>query len=109
MPRTQLTLPQQYGRYLVTGAFVFTLAFWGLSQFLIPSQDAHTDFLAIRLMATACIHQPFPLWLQNLQTAYLSFFLQQRPLLACYLIASTLAWLAGFLHDTKVLRKENTL
>jgi uncharacterized protein involved in cysteine biosynthesis len=109
MPRPQLTLPQQYGRYLVTGALVFILVFWGLSQFLISTQDVHLNFAAVRLIAQSSIHQPFPEWLQNLETAYLPFFLRQRPLLASYMIASVFGWLAGFFHDTKILRKENTL
>jgi hypothetical protein len=109
MPQPQLTLPQQYGRFLVTGAFVFVLVFWGLSQFLISSHDAHLNFAAIRLTAKASVDQPFPVWLQNFETAYLPFFLRQRSLLACYMIASAFAWLAGFFHDTKILRKENTL
>lgn len=109
MPYAQLTLPQQYGRFLVTGVLVFLVLFWGLSQILISSHDAHLNFAALRLTLKACKDQPFPVWLQNFQTAYLPFFLRQRPLLACYIISSTFAWLAAFLHDTKILRKENTL
>jgi len=109
MPQPQLTLPQQYGRFLVAGALVFLLSFWGLSQVLISSHDAHLDSAAVRLTVKAVFHQPFSLWLQNLETAYLPFFLRQRPLLGCYMIASALAWLAAFLHDTKILRKENIL
>jgi hypothetical protein len=109
MPQTQLTLPQQYGRFLVSGALVFGLAFWGLSQFLISSHDAHLNFLAIRLILRAVIHQRFPIWLQNLEATYLPFFFTQRPLLGCYMISSALAWLLAFLHDTKILRKENML
>jgi hypothetical protein len=109
MPQAQLTLPQQYGRFLVSGVLVFGLAFWGTSQFLISSHDAHLDFLAVRLILKAGIHQPFPIWLQNLETTYLPFFFGQRPLLGCYMIASALAWLGAFLHDTKILRKENML
>ena len=109
MPNRELTLPQQYGRFLVSGALVFGLVFWGLSQFLISSHDAHLDFLAIRLIFKAGIHQPFQTWFQNLETTYLPFFFGQRPLLGCYMIASSVAWLAAFLHDTKVMRKENML
>jgi hypothetical protein len=109
MPQPQLSLPQQYGRFLVTGALVFMFLFWGLSQILISSHDAHLDFLAVRLIFNGLLHQPFPLWLEKVQVDYLPFFLNQRPLLACYMIASSFAWLAGFLHDTKILRKENTL
>ena len=109
MPNPHLTLPQQYGRFLVSGVLVFILLFWGLSQVLISSHDAHLDFLAVRLIFKAIFHQPFALWLEEVEVSYLSFFLRQRPLLACYLIASSLAWLVAFLHDTKILRKENTL
>jgi hypothetical protein len=105
----QLTLPQQYGRFLVSGALVFLLVFWGLSQFLISSHDTHLNFTAARLTLKASIHKPFQVWFQDFQTAYLPFFLRQRPFLACYMISSALAWIAAFLHDTKVLRKENTL
>lgn len=109
MPNPQLTLPQQYGRFLVSGVFVFTLVFWGLSQVLISGHDARLDFLALRLIFKALFHQPFALWLEKVEIGYLPFFLHQRPLLGCYMIASTFAWLTAFLHDTKVMRKENTL
>lgn len=109
MPHPQLTLPQQYGRFWVTGALVFTLVFWGLSQVLISSHDAHLDLVALRLILKEIFQQPFSLWLEKVEVGYLPFFLRQRPLLACYIISSTFAWLAAFLHDTKILRKENTL
>jgi len=109
MLHTQLSLPQQYGRFLVSGALVFGLVFWGTSQFLMSSHDAHLDFLAIRLILKAGIHQPLPIWLQNTEATYLPFFFRQRPLLGCYMIATALAWLGAFLHDTKILRKENLL
>jgi hypothetical protein len=109
MPRHELSLPQQFGRFLVTGAMVFVLVFWGLSQILVSSHDAHLDFLAVRMILKAGIHQSFPIWLQNVEASYLPFFFAQRPLLGCYILASTCAWLAAFLHDTKVLLKENTL
>ncbi len=105
----QLTLPQQYGRFWVTGVFVFAVVFWGLSQVLVSSHDAHLDLLALRLIAKGIFHQPFSLWLKKVEVGYLSFFLRQRPLLGCYMIASSLAWLAALLYDTKILRKENTL
>jgi len=110
MPNPQpLSLPQQYGRFWVSGALVFILLFWGLSAVLISSHDAHLDLLAVRLILKGIFHQPFSLWLEKVEVGYLSFFLRQRPLLGCYMIASSLAWLAAFLHDTKVMRKENTL
>jgi hypothetical protein len=105
----QLSLPQQFGRFLVTGALVFTLAFWGLSQILISSHDAHLNFSAVRLIVKGSIREPFAVWLKDFETAYLPFFLRQPQLVACYMISAAFAWLAAFLHDTKVLRKENTL
>ena len=109
MPQAALTLPRQYGRFLVSGALVFGLAFWGVSPILVSSHDAHLDFLAVRLILKASVQQPFPVWLQNVEANYLPFFFGQRPLLGCYMIASALAWLGAFLHDTKILRKENML
>lgn len=109
MPHPQLTLPQQYGRFLVTGAFVFIFAFWALSQVLISSHDAHLDLVALRLILKGIFQQPFSLWLEKVEVGYLPFFLRQHSLLGCYMIASSFAWLAAFLHDTKVMRKENTL
>jgi len=109
MPRSQLTLSQQYGRFLVSGALVFGLVFWGLSQILVSSHEAHIDFVTLRLILKAGIHQPFPNWLQSVEAIDLPFFFGQRPILGCYMIASACGWLAAFFHDTKVLRKENTL
>lgn len=109
MPHSQLSLPQQFGRFLVTGALVFSLGFWGLSQILISSHDAHLNFSAARLILKAGIHEPFAVWFTDFETRYLPFFLRQPPLVACYMISAAFAWLAAFLHDTKVLRKENTL
>lgn len=109
MSHAQLTLPQQYGRFLVSGVLVFILVFWGLSAILIPDHDIHLDFLAVRLILKGLFHQPFSLWLEKVEVGYMSFFLRQRPLLGCYMVASGLAWLAAFLHDTKILRKENLL
>src|SRR5579884_2716486 len=70
MPQSKLTLPQQFGRFLVSGALVFGLMFWALSQVLISSHDAHIDFQAVRLILKAAIHQPFASWLQNVETYY---------------------------------------
>src|SRR5580765_5649147 len=109
MLHTQLSLPHQYGRFLVSGALVFGLVFWGTSPFLICSHDALLHFLAMRLILKPSIHQPFPNWLQSVEVTYLPFFFRQRPLLVCYMIATALAWLGAFLHDTKILRKENKL
>jgi hypothetical protein len=109
VPHSQLSLPQQFGRFLVIGALVFTLCFWGLSQILVSSHDAHLNFSAARLIVKAGIHEPFAVWFKDFETAYLPFLLRQPPLVACYMISAAFAWVAGFLHDTKVLRKENTL
>src|ERR1700743_2865061 len=109
MPQSQLTLPQQFGRFLISGALVFGLVFWGLSKILIPTQDAYIDLQSIRLILKAITHQPFSDWLQSVQAYYIPFFLAQRALLGCYLIASTVAWFTAFFQDIKVLRKENTL
>jgi hypothetical protein len=109
MPTARLNLPQQFGRFLISGALVFGLVFWGLSQILISSHDAHIDIQAVRLISKAAIHQPFSSWLQNVEAYYFPFFVGQRSLLSCYMIASACGCLAAFFHDTKFLRKENTL
>lgn len=109
MPNHELSLPQQFGRFLLTGAFVFIVVFWVLSEILISSHDTHLNFTAARLILKAATHEPFAVWFKDFQTAYLPFFLRQRPLLVCYMIAASCAWPAAFFHDTKVLRKENTL
>ncbi len=107
MPTPQLALPQQFGRFLLTGALVFTVLFWGLSQILIPAQDAHRDIAAVHLMLTSLFHQPFAAWFRDIETAYVPFFLRQQALLACYSISVALAWVAAFFFDIKILRKEN--
>jgi hypothetical protein len=109
MPTPQLNLPQQFGRFLLTGALVFTVLFWGTSSILLSTQEVHRDLLAIRVILKSCTQLPFAHWLQDVETAYVPFFLRQRPLLACYLSSAPLAWLAAFLYDIKVLRKENLL
>lgn len=109
MANHELSLPQQFGRFLLTGALVFSVVFWVLSEILISGHDSHLNFTAARLIVKAATHEPFAVWFKDFQAAYLPFFLHQRPLLACYMIASSCAWLAAFTHDTKVLRKENTL
>ncbi|HEV2987332.1 MAG TPA: hypothetical protein VG759_02740 [Candidatus Angelobacter sp.] len=107
MPTPQLALPQQFGRFLLTGALVFMALFWAVSQILIPAQEARHDITAVRIMLTALVHQPFPTWLRDVETAYVPFFLRQHSLLACYSLSLILAWLAAFLYDVKILRKEN--
>src|SRR5258708_22441055 len=109
MPTPQLNLPQQFGRFLLTGALVFTVLFWGLSSILLSTQGIHRDLLAVRAIVKSCTLLPFAHWLQDLETAYVPFFLRQRPLLACYLISAALAWLAAFVYDGRILRKENAL
>ena len=109
MPTPQLALPQQFGRFLLTGALVFTVLFWGTSSILISTHDVHRDLLAIRAILKGCTLQSFSDWLRDLDAAFVPFFFRQRPLLACYLIAAPLAWLTAFLYDIKILRKENIL
>jgi len=106
---TQLNLLQKFGRFVMIGAVVFTLLFWGTSLFLITSLSAHRDFSALRIIIKSCIQQPFATFLRDLETAYIPFFLRQRSLLACYLISASLAWTTAFLYDRRILRKENTL
>ena len=107
MPTPQLALPQQFGRFLITGALVFIVLFWALSQVLIPAHDIHRDVTAVRLTLTALFHQPFAAWFRDVESAYLPFFLRQHSFLACYSISLALAWLSAFLYDLKILRKEN--
>jgi hypothetical protein len=107
MPTPQLTLPQQFGRFLVAGALVFLLAFWITTSCAVTTTDAHRDLRALTMILKALTTRTFSAWLQNLHTAYLPFFLGQRPLVVCYLISAPLAWLAAFLYDMKILRKEN--
>jgi|SRR5205809_7147860 len=109
MPNPQLNLPQQFGRFLLAGALVFALLFWALSMVLMSNQDVHRDIAAVVALSKSLIHQPFANWFRDVQTAYIPFFLRQPGLLACYSISFTLAWLAAFLYDIKILRKENLL
>jgi len=108
-PQAQLNLLQQFGRFLVIGALAFTLAFWGASMVLISAADAHRNFAAVRIILKSCTLRSFAIWFGNLEVAYIPFFLRQRSLLACYFIATTLAWLAAFAYDGRILRQENTL
>lgn len=107
--QTQLNLLQQFGRFLVIGALVFALTFWGASVTLISAADAHHNFAAVQTILKSCTLQSFAIWLRNLEVAYIPFFLRQRSLLTCYFIAATLAWLAAFAFDGRILRQENTL
>jgi predicted membrane-bound mannosyltransferase len=109
MPTPQLALPQQFGRFLLAGALIFTILFWGLSSVLMSNQDVHRDIAAVVALSKSLIHQPFANWFRDVETAYIPFFLRQHSLLACYSISFVLAWLAAFLYDIKILRKENIL
>lgn len=108
MPKQQpLALPQQFGRFLVTGALTFTVVFWGLSSALMSNQEIHRDISALYLMAKSLIHQPFAAWFRDVQTAYIPFFFRQQGLLLSYCISVVLAWVTAFFFDIKILRKEN--
>lgn len=109
MPNPPLALPQQFGRFLLTGALVFVLSFWISSWLLVSSRDAHGYLSVLYAAWKGLIHQPFAIWFRDLETGYIPYFLRQFSLLACYSIAGPLAWLAAFLYDSKILRKENTL
>jgi hypothetical protein len=109
VPNTQLNLFQKFGRFLLTGALVFALAFWGTSLIFVSATDGHRDLSLLRLILKSSVHQPFDTWLQSLETEYIPFLLQQRSLMSCYLIASSLAWLVSFFYDGRILRKENAL
>src|SRR5579883_1723702 len=103
----QHTLGQQFGRFLVCGFLVFTVTFWFTSSMLLTNVDAKRDTQALHWLLKALATRPFSAWLQDLHHAYLPFFLGQRPLVGCYLIAVPLAWGIAFLYDVKVQRKEN--
>jgi hypothetical protein len=107
MPTPQFALPQQFGRFLLTGALVFVVLFWALSIMFMSNQDMHRDMAALHMMLTSLIHQPFTNWFRDVERAYVPFFLRQHSLLACYSVSLAFAWLAAFLYDTKILRKEN--
>jgi hypothetical protein len=108
MPSTpQHGLPQQFGRFLLAGALTFTLVFWFTSSLFMTTPDAHKDSQVLRWIIKGLTTKAFADWLADLHYAYLPFFLGQRPLVASYLIAVPLAWVAAFLYDIKILRKEN--
>ena len=109
MPTSQLALPQQFGRFLLTGALAFVLLFWVSSWFLVSAQQVHADLAVLRILFNGLMRQPFAVWFRDLQTGYIPYFLRQSSILISYSIATPLAWLAAFLYDSKILRKENTL
>src|SRR5438270_186461 len=104
-----LTLPQQFGRFLLVGALVFTFTFWILSSATMGPDDIRRDKIALRIIIKSFSFQTTDHWLQDLQTGYLPFFLQQRPLVLSYAAALQIAWFVAFLFDTKILRKEKTI
>ena len=109
MPVHQLNLLQKFGRFILVGLVIFALAFWGASMFLVSGPDVHHNLAVVRMILKSSVHKPFAMWLQDLEIVYIPFFLRQAPLMACYLIAASIAWLAAFVFDGRVLRKENVL
>ncbi len=109
MPTSPLNLPQQFGRFLAAGALVFVALFWCACAILLSTQEAHQDLAALHAMLKSGALQSLAGWLLNLQTGYVPFFLRQRPLPMAYGIAVLPAWLAAFVYDVKILRKENLL
>lgn len=105
----QHALGQQFARFLFVGTLVFALMFWLTSSLFVSATDAKRDSQAIRCLIKGLTTRSFLDWLADLHHAYLPFFLGQRPLVGCYLIAVPLAWGAAFLYDIKVQRKENTV
>jgi hypothetical protein len=109
VPVHQLNLLQKFGRFILVGIVIFALAFWGASMFLASSPNVHHNSAVLRVILKSSVHKPFTTWLQDLEIVYVPFFLRQPPLMACYLIAASVAWLAAFVFDGRVLRKENVL
>lgn len=109
MPTSQLALPQQFGRFLLTGALAFVILFWVSSWFLVSAQQVHGDLALLRILFNGIMRQPFAVWFRDFQTGYIPYFLRQSSILLSYSIATPLAWLVAFLYDSKILRKENTL
>jgi hypothetical protein len=109
VPVHQLNLLQKFGRFILVGVVIFALAFWGASMFLASGPDVHHNFAVVRVILKSSVHKPFTMWLQDLEAVYIPYFLRQPPLMACYMIAASLAWLAAFVFDGRVLRKENVL
>ena len=94
MPRHELSLPQQFGRFLVTGALVFVLVFWGLSQILDFQPRAHLNFLALRLILKAVSINRFPSGFK-IRNRYLPFFFASARLLGCYMTCFDLCLAGG--------------
>jgi len=109
MSTEQLTIPQQFARFIGIGALVFSLLFVLTASLLVPPTEIVRDRLALKLIARDVIEQPFSAWAHDLITGYVPFFLSQARLVGAYALALPLAWLAAFLFDTKILRKEKRL
>jgi hypothetical protein len=105
----QHALPQQFGRFLIAGALVFTLVFWLSTSIFVSTSDAHRDTTAIRWIFVDFTTKTFSVWLADLHRDFLPFFLGQRPLVGSYLLSVPLAWIAAFLFDSKILRRENVV
>jgi uncharacterized membrane-anchored protein len=103
----QHTLGQQFGRFLVSGALVFTLVIWFTTSMLISTAEAHKNIQVLHWLTKGLVTKTFGDWLGDLHHAYLPFFLAQRALVGGYLLAVPLAWGTAFLYDIKILRKEN--
>jgi len=103
----QHTLLQQFGRFLVAGALTFTLTLWLTTSVFVTIPDAHRNGQVVHWLMKGLTTKPFGVWLDDFHHGYLPFFLAQRALVACYLMAAPLAWGCAFLYDIKILRKEN--
>ena len=103
-------VPQQYARFVVAGTLMFSLIFYLAAALLMPHADARRDLEALKLLGTALVHvHSFSLWLRDIETGYLPFFLRQRPLVESYALATACAWWGAYIFDTKIYRKEKTL
>ena len=103
-------VPQQYMRFVVAGTLVFALIFYLAASLLMSHADARRDLEALKLLGAALVHvRSFSLWLRDIETGYLLFFLRQRPLVECYAFATVCAWCGAYLFDTKIHRKAKTL
>jgi len=89
MPAAQYTLPQQFGRFLVAGALVFTLVFLLTSSLGLSATAAHHDWRALHMIVKGLTTQSFAQWLEDLHRAYLPFFSRAAP--ACGLLSGVRA------------------
>jgi hypothetical protein len=109
MATTDVTVPQQFVRFLTLGAFVFAVAFWFLSSILMSQHDADMNRLALKMILKSFTATPFGLWVRDIETGYIPFFLAQQALVASYALAAPVSWITAFLFDTKIQRKEKRL